>query len=177
MNQNLVDKLGTERLPASWPWRLFLFSFFIFAAVAIVYFGLSLGYEPFLNKQVAKRDGEIAQLSAAVPEADQENFIKFYSQLANLEEILNKHIIASNAFPFLEKNTNKQVYYNILDFSAAERRLTLDGIAQSYDVLAQQLEAFNQAPEVERFLVNESQLSDGQVRFRASLYLAPQILK
>ncbi|OGY63091.1 MAG: hypothetical protein A2745_01585 [Candidatus Harrisonbacteria bacterium RIFCSPHIGHO2_01_FULL_44_13] len=177
MNQNLVDKFETERLPTGWPWRLFLFSFLLFAATVVSYFGLSLGYKPFLNRQIAGKEAEVNQLAAAVPEAEQENFIRFYSQLANLEKVLNNHVVSSALFPFLERNTNVQIYYNILDFSASEKRLTLDGVAQNYDILAQQLEAFTQAKEVERFLINESQLSEGKIRFRVSLFLAPQVLR
>ena len=103
--------------------------------------------------------------------------MRFYNQIQSLKNLLDKHVINSKILSLLEKNTNKKVFYNKLDLDVAQRSLNLDGIAESYQILAQQLEAFKQAPEVERFLINNSQFNQGVVRFNLTVVLKSELFK
>jgi len=116
-------------------------------------------------------------LAASVPKAEQERLVRFYSQLQNLKDILDRHVIASKFLPFLERNTNKRVYYNRLELDVQQRTMNLDGLGESFEIVAQQLEAFNRAPEVERFLVKNVQAGDKAVRFAISVVLKPELFK
>lgn len=169
--------LDPERMPPSWPWRIFTFSLVFFSLSIVFYLGLRLGYRAFLDAQINEKDLEIAALAESVPVEEQEALIKFYSQLANLQEILNQHVIVSKIFPVLEKYTNKKVFYNGLGLNSKTRELTLDSVADSYEILAQQLEAFKQAPEVERLVINDSGVKDNKVNFQLLLTLKEQVLK
>ena len=171
----LAEKLRPEKLSVGWPWRLFTFSFLVTLAAVVIYFGLSFGYKNLLESRITKLDAEIEQLSQSVSQDQQEKLIRFYSQLANLQTLLNKHIIASNVFPIWERNTNQGVYYNVSEWKMSDRRMVLEGVAVSYQVFAQQLEAFNRMPEVERVVVNESYLGDGRVVFRLFLIFTDKI--
>lgn len=177
INSRLEARLSSERLSAGWPWRLFLFSLLIAATAAVAYVGMEFGYKFYLQSQIQTKDQAIKDLTQSVSEDDQEKFVNFYSQLANLKVLLDEHITVSDIFPFLETNTNKQVYFNVLDFNFKDRRLSMEGFAQSYEILAQQLEAFNRAPEAEQLLVNESQTQGGSVKFRLSFVLKPEFFK
>ena len=176
-DQNIIEKFGREKLPTGWPWRFFTISVILLGISLVIYLGLTFGYRGFLNNQLGKKDQEINQLAASIPKEDQAQLMKFYSQLQNLKSILDQHVLGSKTLPFLEKTTNKKVFYNKLDLDVRQRSLNLDGIAESYEILAQQLEAFNQAPEVERFLINNSQLTQGAVRFSLSVILKPEMFK
>lgn len=177
MPNNISEKLGPERVAVGWPWRLVLFSLLVLVTVIVVYLGLELGYKIYLNSQIKNKDEAIQRLSQSISQEEQKRFIDFYSQLANLQRLLDDHVFISKVSPFLEANTNRLVYYDFVDLRLKERRLDLGGVAQSYGVFAQQLEAFNRAPEVERLAVNESQSVGNAVKFRAYLILKPAVFK
>ncbi len=174
---NFPEKLGPERVVVGWPWRLLLFSLLVLVTVAVLYVGLDFGYKIYLNAQIRARDAAIDKLSQSIPKEEQDKFINFYSQLANLRYLLDSHIITSRIFPFLEANTNRLVYYNFVDMKLKESRLDLEGVAQSYGIFSQQLEAFSRAAEVERLVVSESQSINGAVKFRLYLILKPDVFK
>lgn len=173
----LNEKLGPEKLPIGWPWKLFLFSLLTVITALVIYLGLALGYRPFLNGQVEAIDESIRTLSETIPQDQQKNLIIFYSQLANLQVLLKKHTTASKVFVFLEKNTNQSVVYTSMDLRTAERKLSLDGVATGYDVFSQQLEALNNATEVESLVINESTASEGRVKFKLFVILKPELFK
>lgn len=169
----LDEKTKGEELPVGWPWRFFLFSILIAATACVVAFGLAFGYRPFLESNLAQQDANIKELGAVVPQAQQEEFIRFYSQLANLEGVLKRHVTASPFFGFLEGRTNTEVAFTSLELRVPERKAVLEGVARDYATLAEQLQAFSTAPEVAGMIVNDSNASDGRVRFRLTLTLVP----
>lgn len=176
-NHNPLNQFESENLPVGWPWRFFSVSLIIFLAATLFFFGLSLGYEPYLNSKIREMDANIDQLLGIISREDQEKFAQFYSQLANLKTILDDHILSSKIFPLLEKITNQKVYYNNLNLRVPERELELEGFADSYGVLGEQLEAFDQAPEIERYLMNQSQANGNLVQFKATLKFKSDFLK
>jgi len=177
VSPTLDEKLQREELPVGWPWRFFLFSLLIFLTTLIVYAGLAVGYKPFLSAQIEDQEAAISQLSQTIPKKQQEDFITFYSQLVNLQALLKNHIFVSKIFPFLQTNTNRFVFYTLVDLRLAERRLGLEGVAANYGVFSQQLQAFSVASEVESLIVNESSALEGGVKFRLSLILSRSLLK
>lgn len=170
-------QLGSETKGVGLPWRLFLFSILVLVAVIVLYLGLEFGYSAFLSSQIKDRDQAILELTQSISQDDQNQFINFYSQLANMKTLLDDHVVASKTFPFLERNTNQLVFFNLVDLRADQRRLNLEGVAVNYEIFSQQLEAFNRAPEVERLVVNESQSREGRVTFRLFLILKPELFK
>jgi len=173
--EKIAGKLGPERPPVGWPWRLFLFSALVLAAAMVVYFGLEYGYKTYLNAQINAKDKAIAELAQAVSPEEHQQFVDFYSQLANLRVLLDEHIFTSRILPLLENRTNRSVYYDSVDFTIKDQRIVLGGVAASYQILAQQLEAFKQTSEITRVLINESRLDKGRVNFRVSLFLNPDL--
>lgn len=177
VSPTIDEKLEREELPVGWPWRFFLFSLLVFLTTLIVYAGLSFGYKPFLTAQIEEQEAAIAQLSRTIPKKQQEDFVTFYSQLVNLQTLLKNHVFVSKIFPFLQNNTNRFVYYTLIDLRLGERRLGLEGVAANYGVFSQQLQAFTVAPEVESLIVNESSALEGGVKFRLSLILGRSLFR
>ena len=103
------------------PWRIFLFSAFIFGFTVFIFLGMKLGYGSYLTLRGKSVDKNIAGLASKISESEQANLTTFYSQLINLEKVVNNHSFASNVFYFLEKNTLSGVYYYNVDFSLSER--------------------------------------------------------
>ena len=167
-----------ERLSVGWPWRLLVFGFIILGMTVASYFGMVFGYTPYLNSQITSLDQKIAGLSQTIDEQQQKKLATFYSQLINVQGLLNSHPAVSKLFDFLEKNTHQNVYYQLLDLSLPEKSLKLEGNASSYNVLSQQLELFRLAPETERvFLDNSRPAQTGEINFSMRVIFKPELLK
>lgn len=173
--QNPLDQFEPEKLPIGWPWRLFLVTASIFALSILAYVGLAFGYGPYLSSQIEDRRAKLSQLAISLE--DRQVLGHASSLLANLENILNNHVLSSQLFPVLERITNQRVYYTNANLKVPQRELELRGFAESYEVLAQQLESYNQAAEVESYNLNEAQFSQNLVSFRVSLKLSAELLK
>ena len=175
--QNPLEQFEPEKLPVGWPWRFFSVSLIIFSATLLLYLGLAFGYKPFLNSSIKEKDDEMGKLSQTVNKQDQEQFIKFYSQLANLKILLDSHSVSSKVFSALEQMTNQKVFYKSANLKVPERELELDSVAESYGVLSEQLEAFNKSGGVERLTLGQSQAGEGGVQFKATLKLKADLFK
>ena len=165
----LLERRGS--LPIIWPWRPTIFSFGLFLITLVVYVGLHFGYRPYINSQISEQDAAIAKIAETVPAEDQERFLMFYSQLANLRDILNDHTAVTPLFSWFEKTTNQKVFFGGLTADPKTRAATLDGIADSYEVLSEQLQAFKQSPDVERYSIGQAQSADGRISFGVTLIL------
>ena len=177
VSPTLDEKLGHEELPVGWPWRFFLFSLLVGITTGVVYVGLVFGYTPFLNTRISEQQDALEQLGRVIPQKQQQEFVAFYSQLANLQTVLQNHIIASRLFGLLESRTSGLVFYTVMEARVPERKVLLEGSAASYAAFAQQLQSFTIAPEVENVIVNDSSALDGRVKFRLSLALKSSFFK
>ena len=176
-NQNPLNQFESEQLAVGWPLRFFSISLVIFSAAILFYLGLVFGYETFLNSKIESIDDEINQLVGAVSKEDQEKFADAYSKIANIKNLLESHAQSSKLFPLLERITNKKVYYTTANLKVPEQELELEGTADSYNVLAEQLESFNQTAEISRYILNQSQFNADAVQFKVTLKLKDSVLK
>ncbi len=152
------------------PWRLFVFSVLLFAFSLLVYFGLSVGYENYLQSRSNALDQNLSQLSSSISQQDQQQFINIYSQIINLKSILGSHLFTGNIFPFLEKNTLPQVFYSEAKFTGYTGVLELTGQAASLQVLAEQISQFEQAPELASAVLSSMQFNpSGNTSFTITL--------
>lgn len=164
-------------IPTTAPRRLLIFSALLCILAAGAYAGLSLGYRPYLEGQIALRDEELRTLTAKIPEEARERVAGFYSQLLNIKSSLDAHVYPSRLYAFLERATHQEVFWNKLTLNTKAGTLALEGMASSYRALTEQLEGFSRAPEVTRTSLDESQESEGRLRFKVSLLLNPSFLK
>lgn len=177
-NKTVAEKfLEPEKLAVGWPWRLFLFSAVIFVLTLFIYFGMLLGYKPYLDSHRQSLDKKINEIGGAISETDRENFVSFYSQLVNLQNLLNNHVKGSNIYNLLEANTCEGVYYDGAELSVIDHLIRLDGVAKSYDNLFQQLTAFEQAPNISRVILGQAQAADKGIRFSLQIIFKPELLK
>ena len=176
---NPLEQFEPESRTAGLPWRLFSISLIILFATAMVYLGLRFGYKALLNSKLAATNQKFDELSQRLNRTkdNQANFITFYSQLVNLKNLFNNHILSSKLLPFLERVTNQKVYYTNAEFKLADQQLVLEGVAQSYGTLSEQLESYNTSAEVASYLLDQSQRSESGVQFKATLTLKNNFLK
>ncbi len=170
--KSLNEQFVSEPVVIGLPWRLLVFSIVLFAFSILIYFGMNIGYESYLNSKASGLDSQLNQLSNSVSQKDQQQFVGFYSQIVNLKTVLGQHIFSENIFPFLEKNTIPQVFYTEAKFDGTSNGLEIDGEAASLQVLAQQLAQFEKAPELQTAILkstNFNQNQSGAIDFVISL--------
>lgn len=151
------------------PRRFLFFSFLLFLISMLVYLGLSFGYKPALNKSIEKLNSDLETLSKKVTQAQQDDLIAVSSQISNIKNLLDDHVLASKLFPLLEANTHKRVAYLSLETNIPEREVIIDGVAGSYDDLVAQLAIYEKADGVEKVLLHGSKLDGKVVNFRVIL--------
>ena len=118
-----------------------------------IYFMITVGYEPYLNSQIAPLQQKMDAASKSIP-ADQESaFLNFYSETSNLQTLLKNHVAFTPFFAWLEKNTETNVYYSHIIFSSGNQVL-LTVEAKTQADLDQQIAVFESAPEVMRATVS-----------------------
>ncbi len=174
-----IEQLAREpvRTPG-WSSRLLMFSGTIFLIALFVHIGLVFGYGPFLQSMVDKLDLQIQTFSQEIPFDDQAKIIAFYSQLANLKTLLDRHALASPLFDWLERSTHKNVTYTKFVLNVGGRELSLGGTAKSANDIAEQTGFLEQQAEVDRVNLNSMTLGNaGLWQFDLSVFLKPGIFK
>jgi len=160
---------GREMLPSGAPKRFLTFSIFLFFLTCLIYFGMSVGYKAYLNREINNLDASISDLRDKVPPEQQNELVRFFSQVGNIKGILDDHIVASNLFGMLEKYTGTKVAYKSMQVSTTENKIVLNGVAATYDSLVSQLSIFESIPEVKSAVLDNSQRTSGVVSFRITL--------
>ena len=127
---------------------LLMFSGSILFIVLLVYFGLTLGYEPYLNQQIDSVTTQVNALAKTISPQDEAQLVSFYSEVTNLQKALQNHVTLSRFFTWLEKNTEANVYYSQLSISPGNR-VSLRGNAATEADVSQQVAIFESAPEVQ----------------------------
>ncbi|MBI5147865.1 MAG: hypothetical protein HZA37_01800 [Parcubacteria group bacterium] len=176
--QGLEEKIGHEKLPVGWPWRLLLVTGGLFFVAFFGYFGMAFGYSAYLNSRIADLNNETANLAKVIPESERQSFIGFYSQITNIQELIKSRAAASQFLAFFESNSVRKIRYVTFVLATSENYLKLEGSAESYGMLAQQLEAFRRAPAVERVVLDSSILEEGgTVKFAIGVYFKKGAVK
>jgi len=153
-------------------WRLLFFIAFVFGVFVVSGLGLQFGYARYLRSKIAIVDSNIMKLADESSNEQQDQFLNFQYQVANLQTILNNRIQVSKIFPLLESHTNKKVHYTDFSFDADTLRLDFEGIALSYDALAEQLQAYALMQEVIEYEISSARLREGgTVAFSVTLTL------
>ncbi|MSR73819.1 MAG: hypothetical protein EXS60_02085 [Candidatus Pacebacteria bacterium] len=171
------ERMKSEDLPVGWPWRFLMFTVLIAVTVGVGCVGLTFGYEPLLESRLAGQEKALKDLGKIIPVKQQDEFVRFYSQLANLGTLLSSHVTASPLFGVLESRTNGSVSYAAMELRVPERKIVLEGSAANYQRFAEQLQSFTEAAEVESVIVNDSNALEGKVKFRITVTLREDIFK
>lgn len=177
--QQVIEQLNREpvRTPG-WSWQMLLFSSTVFFISLATYFGLVYGYQPYLNGTVEQLKQDEKRFAKAISDEDQKNLILFYSQLDHMKTILDRHVISSALFDWLEKNTQANIAFSRFGLNSGNGQLTLSGTARDVADLVQQLQIFQDASSVDRISVgNVTVAQTGGWQFDITLFLKPESLR
>lgn len=172
---SLNEQFAPEIISVGLPWRLLIFSIFIFVAVIFSYFGLKYGYKNYLEDSKTQLDENLEGLSSQVKVEDRNRFVDIYSKVANLKAVLEKHPFGANAFKFLEKKVLPTVYFNDFSLSPVNKSLILKGYASDFDSLSSQMGIFDESSEVIKATLDEVNLQGG-INFSLTLLFNPEFL-
>jgi len=154
--RSAAEQFRPEETSVGWLWNIFIFSVVVFGSVLLLFLGMQFGYEAFLNNELTRLQSEIDVVSSQVSADDQKRLTAFYSQAYNIQKLFNDHTLITKLFTFLEESANTRVFYTNMSFAADSNALNVQGEAESYEVVARQLEALRQRPEVKEVLLTSS---------------------
>jgi hypothetical protein len=176
--QKVVDQMGRDTAGTpGWAIGALLFSGGLFFLSLVIYFGIVDGYEPYLQGQIATTQAQISSQNTSISASDQTQLINFYSQISNLEGILKNHVVASQFFTWLEKNTEANVYYQNLSLASGDR-VTLGGTAKTEADVSQQMAIFENSPQVSAVTISgvgASTIPGQGLVFTVTLNMAPSV--
>jgi hypothetical protein len=162
LNKTVFLEGGT----VGFPWRMLIFSGILFGFFLLAFAGLKFGYEMYLTNQSDSIDKEISKLETQISTEEQKAFIEFYSQLANLETVLDEHSFGGNVLKFLESQTLPTVYYISANYVEGEQAVVLSGVSNTVEDLAAQMMTLENASDVKSVVLNKMGFgTDNKVKF------------
>ncbi|MBI2591547.1 MAG: hypothetical protein HYW34_02630 [Candidatus Brennerbacteria bacterium] len=170
----LSEQFASARANLGWPWKLLVFSVFIFFFSIFLYFGMFAGYKPYLDSRIKNLNQSISQLGLAVKEEDRANFLSFYSQLINLDKLLDRHVQGGTVFDLLEQYTHRDVYYQNVSVILTTNLIRLQGVSKNYEILIEQMSAFKNAPLIVRAVLDNASRESNGVSFVIRLTVKPE---
>lgn len=176
--QNAVEQLSrrpTDARSPGWFGQLLMFSTTMLLLSVGIFFGLKYGYHTYLSQKNEEKKKEIAAFSVKYSTQQQEQLINFYSQLQNLNSVLDKHVVTSPLFSWIEASTISSVYFSRMTVNVAANQVTLSGYARSLADFSQQLKVFqDRNNDVARVnFSNVSADSRGLWQFDLTLFMRP----
>ncbi len=171
--EKVVEQIGrdTSQSPG-WSFGLISFSGGILAIVLITYAGLTYGYQPYLANQTAKVQDEISQTEQSISPTDQTELINFYSQISNLQTLLQGHTNGTAIFTWLENHTESNVYWSAFSYSNSGT-MTLTANAKSEADANQQIAVLESAPEITTLTISGIAFTDNVWQFTANITIDP----
>lgn len=166
------------------PWRLLSFATIIFGFSLFIYLGIIFGYKPYLNSEIKNLNQKISILNQSIDEGQQKQIINFYSQLVNIRDILKNHKSIFFVFDLIEKNTYQSVSYSNFKMNVVDKEIRIDGTAPDYETLVKETALWNNAPEIEKIILENIALQESssakgksEIKFSARLILNQQFLQ
>jgi len=176
--EKVVEQLGREPSDTQgWALGAIFFSGGILFLAVALYFGLTQGYEPYLQSQLSSTQGQVTTLDQSIPPGDQAELINFYSQIANLQALLQEHKGFSQFFGWLEQNTQANTYYSSLSVLAGGQ-VSLSVTSKTEADVNQQLDIFENAPDVSSVSIsglNAPALPGGGWNYGLTLVMNPSV--
>lgn len=148
----LQTELSKQREASiGWPWRLMTLSLIVLLTVVAVYAGMKFGFkDAYLQSQIENANADAADLLKTVSADEQKQIFNFYSQLSNIDALLDKRGKGLTYLDLIEKNTLKAVTYSSLNVTVGDKTATIDleGKATAYGVIVQQMDLYKKMPNV-----------------------------
>jgi hypothetical protein len=177
--QSVINQLSNEPAETQgWFSGVIVFSTIILLVSIGIYFGMTLGYEPYLNNKINSVQGQITSLSQSIPSGNEAQLLTFYSQISNLQSLLANHVTFSRFLAWLQQNTQSDISYTQLSFTSdSGDEVSLSATALTETDVNQQIAIFESSPEVKSLSITNvgSAGVNGALAFSVSLILNPDL--
>ena len=160
-----------------WSGKLLMFAATVFIGSIFAYLGLRFGYTPYLANREDTLRLDLETMEQQVTVADRSKLIGFYSQLANLQDLLDNHVFATNVLDFLETNVHAKVYFTRFEMNGETGKVFLVGIADSVADVSEQVRIFETSGELTAATFNNvSAIQNGKWQFDAEINFTQEFL-
>lgn len=165
-------------------------SLFLLISIIVLIVSLALaGYvwlmQQSLTKQIIANTEKLAKDENAYKKATINPLIRLNDKMVEANNLLENHVAVTPVFALLEENVLKNVQLKNMKFSKTEDgqvKINLSGIADTYDVLSKQSEAFGDEDLKIKKLISEpvitdfSPLTDGRISFNFSASIGSELV-
>lgn len=153
---------------------VFVFTFAILLSLGV------FGYEFYLKSSISRMSGNLATARESLEPETIKKIADLDSRLVSTEALLEKHIVLSPLFDYLENFTLRNVRFTQFDYETTERgvlELTMRGQARGYSAVALQSRNFNESGYMRNPVFSDLDLDDeGNVTFTFRATLDPSIV-
>lgn len=157
-------------------WNLVLYlCLFVFAVFALSYF-LLLFYEKKMGKDISVFKASL--LRAPEESVLEKEILLAKKQIGDFKFLLSLHIFPAKVFDFFEQNTHPRVWFSEFRVNLQQGIITLEGQADNFEALGQQLLIFEQHEFVDQATVSKVLVGrEGDVTFNLQIIFDPESLK
>ena len=149
----------------------------VFIATGATWLGVYLYSGRLLNINADLRS-QIASLQEDLDPNLIRELVNISNGLASARTLIKNHLLTSNVFEFLEKNTHPKVAYGSISYSAGSRKMDLSATAASYLVLARQINVFESSPVVNKVSFGGLSIKeDRSVGFSLGIEFKPELIR
>jgi Tfp pilus assembly protein PilN len=153
---------------------LFYLSFFLLLIFLLSYFILTF-FEKKYNQELA----ELTKILEATPlEKKKKELAVYQRKIDDFGILLAEHKFPSKVLTFLEKTCHPKVQFTEFSLNTREGKVSLSGLAESFQVLEQQMGIFSEEELLKEVNLSEISLGqEGKIGFNLQLTFQPQIFQ
>lgn len=156
---------------------LFRLSLVLFLASLIVWAGFYF-YHSSLKKNLASWEEQVKNQEAEFSSELFSQIVALANTMRGAGELLAGHPSNASLLKFMEEVTHPAVYFKTMQFSRESRKLDLDGVAQNFRTVAEQLSFFEGHNQVEDVSFGGLTRNEkGLVNFKMAIVVKPGLLK
>ncbi|MDI6883140.1 MAG: hypothetical protein QMC93_01535 [Patescibacteria group bacterium] len=167
--------------PKPKPSRMVNFLFY-FSLILIIFL---IGAYFFLAKEISSLEeknqgleGEIAKVKEEKIGQTEKEILATEQRIKIFKELLKKHKISSNFFPFLENLTHPKVQFTRLILNSESYQIALEGKTENFQFLAEQIFILREDKNIKSLNLNSVSLDrEGKTQFTLTFSLPPQIFQ
>lgn len=164
-----------EKTLPSWRWLLWA-SLALLIAVILVYVGLRV-YLSQLYNEVIDLNNRIREAAAQVNIQDEQTVVQFNDSLNSLKGLFANHTYFSKFFALVNSSTHPRVSYRSIQADGAKNNIQLQGVTQSYSILAKQIVAFRSSPLINGVEVTGITFTTAGLQFILKIEVKPDIFR
>jgi len=173
MDFSIIFKLRNKKI---W-WLDVIFYFVVALLVATIFSYLIFIIKNVIqNKQIAAIEDQLLTVGTPEQKEQEAQVILYKKKINDFSELIKNHEFASNAFAFIEENTQPNVWFKQFNLDEKGSQIQLMGEAENMEAFSRQTATFEKNEYVKSLgTLNSSLVDSEQIDFNLTLTLDPKI--